>query len=117
MRFKLIIAMVDDDKTDLTLETARAKGATGCTVITNARGEGLEPQKTFLGLSVSGQRDVVLLLVEEHMSRHILEAIAQACEFEEKPGTGVAFQIDIEDAIGPKSQIKKIEEEIDEGDL
>lgn len=117
MRFKLIIAMVDDDKTDLTLETARAKGATGCTVITNARGEGLNPQKTFLGLNVSGQRDVILLLVEEHMSRHILEAIAEACEFEAKPGTGVAFQVDIEDAIGLGSQIKKIEEEIDEGDL
>jgi nitrogen regulatory protein PII len=117
MRFKLIVAMVEDDKTDLTLDTARAKGATGCTVITNARGEGLTPQKTFLGLSVSGHRDVVLLLVEEHMSRHILEAIGKACEFEEKPGTGVAFQIDIEDAIGLRSQIKKIEEEIDEGDL
>lgn len=117
MRFKLIIAMVDDDKTDLTLDTARAEGATGCTVITNARGEGLEPQKTFLGLSVAGQRDVVLLLVEEHMSRQILEAIGKACQFEEQPGTGVAFQIDIEDAIGLRSQIKKIEEEIDEGDL
>ncbi|MEQ8823363.1 MAG: P-II family nitrogen regulator [Filomicrobium sp.] len=117
MRFKLIIAMVDDEKTDLTIETARSNGATGCTVITNARGEGLKPQKTFLGLSVAGQRDVVLMLVEEHMSRHILEAIGKACRFEEEPGTGVAFQIDIEDAIGLRSQIKKIEEEINEEDL
>ncbi len=117
MRFKLIVALVEDDKTDLTIETAREKGATGCTVITNARGEGLKPQKTFLGLSVSGQRDVILLLVEEHMSRQILEAIGNACKFEEEPGTGVAFQIDIEDAIGLRSQIKKIEQEIDEEDL
>ena len=117
MRFKLIVAMVEDDKTDLAIETAREKGATGCTVITNARGEGLKPQKTFLGLSVSGQRDVVLMLVEEHMSRQILEAISKACQFEEQPGTGVAFQIDIEDAIGLRSHIKKIEQEIDEEDL
>lgn len=117
MRFKLIVAMVEDDLTDLVIETARKAGATGATVITSARGEGLKPQKTFLGLSIAGHRDVILFLVEEHMSRTILEAIGAAGKFEEKPGSGVAFQIEIEDAIGLKSQMKTIEKEIDTEDL
>ncbi len=114
MKFKLIVAMVSDQKTEVVLETARHGGATGCTVITSARGEGLEPPKTFMGLTLEGQRDVVFLLVEEHLSRYILESIAEAGRFEEEPGVGVAFQVDIEDAVGLGRQIKVIEQEIED---
>jgi hypothetical protein len=102
MKFKLIVVMTQDDLTSRAIETARANGATGCTVITNARGEGLKPTKTFL---------------EEHLSRHILEEIGTACRFDVDPGTGVAFQLDIEDAIGLGAQIHTIEQEIGEEDL
>jgi nitrogen regulatory protein PII len=112
MKFKLLIVMTEDKMSDRVIETARANGATGCTVITNARGEGLKPTKTFLGLTVAGQRDVILLLVEEHLSRHILEEIGAACQFDTNPGAGVAFQIDIEDAIGLRAQIESIGQEI-----
>ena len=114
MKFKLIIVLVEDDKSDLIIDSARASGATGCTVITSARGEGLKPAKTFLGLSVETPRDAILLLVEEHLSREILEKINEAGKFEENPGTGVAFQIDIEDAVGLRTQIKTIEREIED---
>lgn len=117
MKFKLIIVMTPDELTDTAIEAARTHGATGSTVITSARGEGLKPSKSFLGLSVGGQRDLILFVVEEHMRRAILEAVAAACAFEDKPGTGVAFQIDIEDAIGLKSQIQSIQSEISEEDL
>ncbi|MDH3860860.1 MAG: P-II family nitrogen regulator, partial [Gammaproteobacteria bacterium] len=75
MHFKLILAFVEDAKTDDIMQAARDAGATGCTVINNARGEGLEESKTFFGLTLQTQRDVVLLLVEKHLSRHILEHI------------------------------------------
>lgn len=114
MKFKLIIAFVTDDLTDAVIDAARQSGATGCTVITSARGEGLKPSKTFLGLTLEGLRDVVLLLVERHLSRHILETIAKAARFEEEPGSGIAFQIDIEDAVGLQSQIATIESEIED---
>ncbi len=114
MKFKLLIVLVDDELADTVIKTARDKGATGCTVIPNARGEGLKPAKTFFGLNLVGQRSVVMLLVEEHLSRHILEEIAVVCEFEEKPGSGIAFSIDIEDAIGLKQQIKTIQSEIED---
>ena len=114
MKFKLIVALVTDEKTEAITDAARTSGATGCTVITSARGEGLVPPKTFLGLDLEGQRDVILLLVEEHRSRHILEALGAAGEFDKEPGSGVAFQVDIEDAIGLMSQIREIEREIED---
>ncbi len=108
MHFKLIISFVEDSKTDEVMSAAREAGATGATVINNARGEGLAKKKTFFGLSLETQRDVVLFLVEEHLSRHILEKIAEIGEFEERPGTGIAIQIDVEDAVGVAHQIKQL---------
>ena len=114
MQFKLIVVMATKEKTVPIIDTARETGATGCTVITGARGEGLDPPTTFLGLTLEGQRDVILMLVEGHMSRQILEVIAERGNFDKEPGTGVAFQIDIEDAVGLDSQIKSIEREIED---
>ena len=77
MHFKLIIVMVEDEKTNAVLKAARDAGATGATVLNQARGEGITPTKTFLGLSINAQVDVLLMLVEEHLSRHILEEVAE----------------------------------------
>ena len=114
MRFKLIMALVDDSETDAVLEAARRAGATGATIVTSCRGEGLTPEKTFLGLSLTGQRDILLFLVEEHVSRQILEEIATVGAFEEKSGTGIAFQLPIEDAVGLSHQIEEIQAEIED---
>lgn len=114
MKFKLIVALVDDHHTETVVHTAREAGATGSTVVTSARGTGLRPAKTFFGLDLEGQRDVILLLVEGHLSRHMLESIAKVCNFDEKPGSGIAFQIDIEDAVGLASQLETISSEIED---
>ena len=113
MHFKLIIIMSEDKRTQDLLNAARKAGATGCTVLNQARGEGLSPTKTFLGLSIDSQVDVILLLAEEHMSREIMEKVAAAGEFDETPGTGIAFQIDVEDAIGVRHQIEALTEKVE----
>lgn len=114
MRFKLLLVFVEDSETDDIIDAARQAGATGCTVINHARGEGKEPPKSFLGLSLTTQRDVILLLVEEHMSRDILEHIGEVGKFDDKPGTGVALQIDVEDAVGVMSQAQELVEKVEE---
>ena len=114
MHFKMIIVFVEDRKTDAVMDAAREAGATGATVIHNARGDGMKVSKTFFGLSLETQRDVILFLVEEHRSRTILEKIGRAGEFDEKPGTGIAFQIDVEDAVGVVQQARKISEDTEE---
>ena len=114
MHFKLIIALVEDEKTDKVMQAARESGATGATVINNARGEGLAISKTFFGLSLETQRDMLLFLVEEHLSRHILEKISDVGEFDAKPGTGIAFQIDVEDAVGVAAQVEKLTDVVED---
>lgn len=114
MHFKMIIALVEDDKTDSVLDATREAGATGATVINSARGEGLELTKTFFGLSLETQRDVLLFLVEEHLSRAILEKIGEVGQFKDRSGSGIAFQIDVEDAVGVEQQIRKLTEAVEE---
>ena len=114
MHFKLIIAFVEDKKTDAVMDAAREAGATGCTVINNARGEGIQVTKSFFGLTLATQRDVVLLLVEQHLSRHILERIGEVGEFDKKPGTGIAVMLDVEDAVGVMHQVEELSDIVEE---
>ena len=114
MHFKMIIVFVEDTKTDKVMDAAREAGATGATVINNARGEGLKVSKTFFGLSLETQRDVVMLLVEEHLSRQILEEINRAGELDDQPGTGIAFQLDVEDAVGIVHQAREISNDVED---
>jgi len=108
MHFKLLIVFVEDSKTEEVMNAAREAGATGCTVVSNARGEGMDAPKSFFGLTLTTQRDVLMLLVEQHLSREILEHIGAVGKFDDEPGTGLALQLDVEDAIGVLTQAQYI---------
>lgn len=56
----------------------------------------------------------MLLLVEQHLSRHILEHIGDVGEFDAKPGTGIAAVIDVEDAVGVLHQAEELGEIVEE---
>ncbi len=113
MHFKLLIAFIESDKTDAVMDAARRAGATGATVINHARGEGIDATKTFFGLSLETKRDVVLLLVEEHLARTILETVGDVAGFE-KGGVGLAIQVDVEDAVGVQRLVRKLAHVIEE---
>ena len=113
MKLKLIVALVSDDKIDVVVDAARAAGATGDTIISSVRGEGLRPEKTFFGLDLSAKRDVVLFLVVETRAREILERIRDAGRLDSEPGAGIAFQVPIEDAVGLTTQLPTILEEVE----
>ena len=106
MKFKVIISMVKSELTDRIIDEAKEAGATGATVI-NARGVGIHEAKTFFGLTLEAQSDVVLFLVEAHLVDKILEAIYRAGRFQD-PGTGIALALSVDRAIGLESQLEKM---------
>lgn len=114
MHFKMICAFLQDGRTDAVMKAAREKGATGATVISNARGEGLKTSKTFFGLSLETQRDMVIMLVEEHLSREIIETIAAVGCFDSEPGSGIAFQLDVEDVVGVTQQVIELRDIVED---
>ena len=112
MQFKIIFASVKTDITDKVVVAAKAAGATGATIIP-ARGTGIREAKTFFGLSLEVQTDIIMFLIEEHLVGNVLEAISQAGQFD-KPGTGIAFVIAAEQVIGLESQIEQFKKMADE---
>ena len=104
MKFKLIIAMIKTDVTDQIVMAAKAAGGTGATIIP-ARGTGIHEAKTFFGLTLEAQTDVIFFLLEENLVAPVLEAINQTGRLKEA-GTGIAFVIDVEHAIGLESQLE-----------
>ncbi len=114
MKFKLIVVLAEDALTDRAIETARCNRVHRDHQCAWQRPA---PGTHFHGAEYRGQRNMILFLVEEHRARQILEAIGVVCGFDVKPGSGVAFQIDIEDTIGLRGQIDNIEEEISKEEL
>lgn len=112
MRFKLILSSIKTGITDQVVDAAKEAGATGATIIP-ARGTGIHEAKTFFGLSLESQTDIIMIVAEEHLVTTILDAIQKAGEFH-KPGTGIAFVVPIEQVVGLESQIGKLEEQIRE---
>jgi nitrogen regulatory protein PII len=112
MRFKLIISSVKTAITDNVVDAAKKAGATGATIIP-ARGTGIREAKTFFGLSLEAQTDIIMFLVEEHLVGKIMESIKDAGQFH-KPGTGIAFVLPVEQVTGLESQMEKFKEEVRE---
>ena len=106
MRFKLILASVKTDICDIVVDAGKKAGATGATIIP-ARGTGIREAKTFFGLSLEAQTDIIMFLIEEHLVQPVLDAVGTAGKFD-KPGTGIAFVLPVEQVIGLESQLNHI---------
>lgn len=103
MDFKVILASVKPDYTDKVVDAGKAAGATGATII-SARGTGIREAKSFFGLTLESQTDIVMFLLGSHLVKHVLAAIQKAGEFH-KPGTGIAFVMPVDQVVGLESQL------------
>jgi nitrogen regulatory protein P-II 1 len=109
MRFKIIMAFVKPHVSDQIVDAVKKAGATGATIIP-ARGTGIHEAKSFFGLSIEDQTDIIVFLVEEHVVEDLLETIKTAGKFDQ-PGTGIAFVLPVEHVCGLESQMKKFKEQ------
>ena len=74
MEYKVIIAALKPNVTDLVVEAAKTCGISGATIVPG-RGTGMHEAKTFLGLTLETQTDVVLFLAEEKLVQPVMAAI------------------------------------------
>lgn len=109
MKFKLILAFVKPDITNNVVDAMKNAGATGATIIP-ARGTGIHEAKSFFGLSIENQTEILIFLVEEHAVENLMKVMQKAGKFE-RPGTGIAFVLPIEHIAGLESQMKKFKDQ------
>ncbi|MBF0401999.1 MAG: P-II family nitrogen regulator [Magnetococcales bacterium] len=112
MRLKLVVVTTRTHLTERLMQAAKRAGATGATVLP-ARGVGMADKRSFLGLSVDSQRDVLFFLLEESLVLAVTQAMHRDGGLDE-PGTGMLFVLDVEQAMGLKGQLPLFETEIRE---
>ena len=103
------MAFVKPSITDTVIDAMKKEGATGATIVP-ARGTGIHEAKSFFGLSIEDQTDILIFLVEEHVVENLIQVIQKAGKFYE-PGTGIAFVIPIDHIAGLESQMKKFKKQ------
>jgi nitrogen regulatory protein PII len=107
MKYKVIVATLKPAVTEQVVEAAKACGISGATIVPG-RGTGQHEAKTFLGLTLEMQTDVVLFLAEEELIPSVMKAIHQAGRLDEH-GTGVVFVLPVEQVDGIKDEIVRQE--------
>jgi nitrogen regulatory protein P-II 1 len=109
MQYKVIIAALKPNVTDDVVDAAKACGISGATIIPG-RGTGMGEARTFLGLTLEAQTDVVIFLTEVDLVDPLMKAIQTAGRLDEH-GTGVVFVLGVERVAGIKEEIVRREPE------
>jgi len=98
--FELIITIVDTGFTDLVMDAAREVGARGGTII-HARGTGNKEIEKKYNISISSDKEIVLILARKEIKDAIMLAINNAVGVS-KDGRGICFTIPVNDVAGIK---------------
>lgn len=104
-KFDLIIAIVNKGFADYVIDTAKIAGASGATVI-HGRGTGIHEQDSFLGISITPEKELVLILVFKENRSKIMTEIAKQAHLNES-GKGLCFSVPVNDIAGINYLIEK----------
>ncbi|MGI6005940.1 MAG: P-II family nitrogen regulator [Ruminococcus sp.] len=95
---ELLIAIANAGYTDLIMDAARSARAPGGTII-HARGTGTEYARKFLGISLSEEKELVLIVVRSVQKNMIMKAVMEKAGMNSKAGT-VIFSLPVTSTAG-----------------
>lgn len=95
---EVIFCIVNAGYTEAVMDAAREFGARGGTVI-HARGTANKEAESRFGITVSPEKEIVMILVPSHIRDDILHALYRAVGLK-TPGQGIAFSIPVDQAVG-----------------
>ncbi|MDF2541877.1 MAG: hypothetical protein K0S47_1595 [Herbinix sp.] len=96
--FDLILTIVTSGYFNEVMEVAKAAGATGGTLL-HARGLGSEEASRFLGITISQEKDIVLILAPREIRAKIMEHITHELGLSTE-GKGVCFSLPVNATLG-----------------
>jgi nitrogen regulatory protein P-II 1 len=97
-RYDLIVTIVNRGRAERIVKASKKAGAEGGTIIFG-RGTGIHETKTLLGIPIEPEKEIVLTAIPEANTDRVLAAIVEAGELN-RPGTGVAFVIELKKVAG-----------------
>ena len=98
VKYEAILCVVNHGFTDLVMTAARTAGARGGTVL-SARGTGNKDMEQFFGVTVTPEKDIVMIIVPETIRDAVLLAVNDGAGMSTK-GQGIAFSLPVSDHVG-----------------
>ncbi|WP_022961719.1 P-II family nitrogen regulator [Halopseudomonas pelagia] len=98
MKFSVLVAMLAEDLEEQAIESAKAAGAGGMTIL-NGRGLGAEQKKTFFGLTYEGSQSVLILVLEKKLSLRVMKTLVKDLDLNNH-SRGVVFTLPLEHIAG-----------------
>ena len=97
-RCELIITIVSRGFTESVMDAAKRNGATGGTIL-HARGTGAKEIEKFFGVTITPEKEVVLLLVKAQDSAGIMKAICRDAGLMSQ-AHGLSFSLPVDGVVG-----------------
>lgn len=104
---ELIYVIINEGHSDMVMVAARSAGATGGTVMT-AKGTGVKEAEKFMGISLTSERDVVLIVAKRETKSAIMKSIIDKAG----PGTpagAICFSLPVSEVQGLHSKAEDAE--------
>ena len=101
--YEVIYSIVNHGYSDLVMNAAKEAGARGGTIMT-ARGTGNKEAETFFGISVTPEKEIVLILVPKAIRDKVLLAINEGAGMSTR-GMGIAFSVPVTDVVGIETRL------------
>ncbi len=96
--FKLIAAIVPKGAAGKVMDAAREAGAEGGTILL-ARGTGVHEARRVFGMSMSTERELLLILIDPERAQEVLGSMVRAGRLDE-PARGMAFVLSVDEVKG-----------------
>mgnify|MGYP003307853561 CR=1 FL=1 len=93
-----LFIIVNSGFTDVVMDAARKEGAGGGTIL-HAKGTGSVQNEKFFGVSITPDKEIVIILCKKEQSEKILLAVNQTAGLA-SAGNGIAFSLPVADYIG-----------------
>lgn len=97
-KYELIVCIVNDGYNEVVMNTARSLGAKGGTVI-NGRGTVNETTASAFNISITPEKEIVLLVVPIEIKDELLHALYKEVGINQ-PGQGVIFTVPVDETAG-----------------
>ena len=100
-QFEMVIAIINNGYSEEVMDAVKECGATGGTIL-NARGTANTEIEKFFGISISSEKEVVMIIVSKSIKEAVLKAIYEKVGLD-TPGQGIAFTLPVDDVVGINS--------------
>ena len=97
-QFEMVFAIVNSGYTEEVMDAVKACGATGGTIL-NARGTANTEIEKFFGISISSEKELVMIIIPKTIKENVLKAIYEKVGLN-TPGQGIAFTVPVDDVVG-----------------